>query len=57
MMSLLAAAASAIVIRHDVADKHYQAVPADFPPLATLYRIGADGTLIEEITRPPIVKK
>lgn len=46
MMSLSTSVANAIVIRHDVADKHYHAVPADFPPLATLYSIGVHGTLI-----------
>lgn len=37
---------SAIVIRHDVEDKHYRAEVKDFPPLATLYTVGAHGTLI-----------
>ncbi len=39
--------AQSIVIRHDVPDKHYQATIADFPPLATLYKIGVHGTLID----------
>lgn len=38
--------AMGIVIRHDVSDSHYRASPADFPPLATLYQVGAHGTLI-----------
>jgi hypothetical protein len=38
--------ASAIVIRHDVPEARYLASPADFPALATFYRIGAHGTLI-----------
>lgn len=38
--------ADAIVIRHDVPDTKYAASVADFPPLATLYKIGAHGTLI-----------
>jgi len=38
---------SAIVIRHDVADKNYSATIEDFPPLATLYTIGVHGTLID----------
>jgi len=38
--------AGAIVIRHDVSDETYHAVPSDFPPLATLYNIGVHGTLI-----------
>jgi hypothetical protein len=37
----------AIVIRHDVDDKHYLATVDDFPPLATLYKIGVHGTLID----------
>lgn len=37
----------AIVIRHDVADSHYQANINDFPPLATFYIDGAHGTLIK----------
>lgn len=37
---------NAIVIRHDVASEKYDATPADFPPLATLYAIGVHGTLI-----------
>jgi len=37
---------SAIVIRHDVDASRYQASSTDFPPLATLYRVGAHGTLI-----------
>ena len=37
----------AIVIRHDVDDKHYLATEEDFPPLATLYKIGVHGTLID----------
>lgn len=35
-----------IVIRHDIDDKKYLASSSDFPPLATLYNIGAHGTLI-----------
>lgn len=42
----LALPASAIVMRHDVAEARYLASPADFPPLATFYRVGAHGTLI-----------
>ena len=38
--------ATSIVIRHDVDDALYRATPSDFPPLTTLYRIGAHGTLI-----------
>lgn len=38
--------ATSIVIRHDVDDALYRAAPSDFPPLTTLYRIGAHGTLI-----------
>ena len=38
--------AMGIVIRHDVNDSQYHASPADFPPLATLYQVGAHGTLI-----------
>lgn len=35
-----------IVIRHDVNDAQYVAEITDFPPLATLYKIGVHGTLI-----------
>lgn len=38
--------AMGIVIRHDVSDSYYRASLADFPPLATLYQVGAHGTLI-----------
>jgi hypothetical protein len=38
--------AAAIVMRHDVDEARYLASPADFPPLATFYRIGAHGSLI-----------
>lgn len=40
------ACAHSIVIRHDVDDALYRATPAVFPPLATLYKVGAHGTLI-----------
>ncbi|RZQ55931.1 serine protease [Pseudidiomarina tainanensis] len=40
--------ATPIVIRHDVKDGSYLATQADFPPLATLYKIGAHGTLVHE---------
>jgi hypothetical protein len=43
---LIAPVTNAIVIRHDVPDEKYHAVPSDFPPLATLYNIGVHGTLI-----------
>jgi secreted trypsin-like serine protease len=39
--------AAGIVIRHDVPDEKYSATVGDFPPLATLYSIGAHGTLID----------
>ncbi len=39
--------ATAIVIRHDVPDEEYRATIEEFPPLATLYSIGAHGTLID----------
>lgn len=39
--------AKPIVIRHDVKDAHYLATQDDFPPLATLYKIGAHGTLVK----------
>jgi hypothetical protein len=42
----LASPASAIVMRHDVPEARYRATEADFPPLATFYRVGAHGTLI-----------
>lgn len=45
-LGLIAPASNAIVIRHDVPDEKYHAVPSDFPPLATLYNIGVHGTLI-----------
>lgn len=45
-LGFFASLANAIVIRHDVADEQYSAVPSDFPPLATLYNIGVHGTLI-----------
>lgn len=38
--------ALAIVMRHDVDEARYRASAADFPPLATFYRVGAHGTLI-----------
>lgn len=41
------ALAKPIVIRHDVKDTHYLATQDDFPPLATLYKIGAHGTLVK----------
>ncbi|MEX2963842.1 trypsin-like serine protease [Microbulbifer sp. TYP-18] len=46
-VSLTTSAADAIVIRHDVSDESYYAVPSDFPPLATLYSIGVHGTLVD----------
>lgn len=39
--------ANSIVIRHDVEDNKYRASTMDFPPLATLYKIGVHGTLID----------
>ncbi len=36
----------AIVIRHDVDDRQYHATLDDFPALASLYKVGAHGTLI-----------
>ena len=39
--------ANSIVIRHDVNDSNYHASIKDFPPLATLYKIGVHGTLVE----------
>lgn len=39
--------ANSIVIRHDVEDSQYHATVKDFPPLATLYKIGVHGTLID----------
>ncbi|WP_213864270.1 MULTISPECIES: trypsin-like serine protease [Enterobacterales] len=39
--------ASAIVVRHDVTDKKYNADATDFAPLATLYVDGAHGSLIK----------
>lgn len=44
--SILAAPASAIVIRHDKTPEQYLASKADFPPLVTFYTIGVHGTLI-----------
>lgn len=44
--SILAAPASAIVIRHDKTPEQYLASKADFPPLVTFYNIGVHGTLI-----------
>ena len=41
--------ASSIVIRHDVEDSQYHASLKDFPPLATLYKIGVHGTLIDPL--------
>lgn len=41
------ALAKPIVIRHDVQDTHYLATQDDFPPLATLYKVGAHGTLVK----------
>ncbi len=43
---LLILPVQAIVIRHDVADKHYLASIADYPALATFYVDGAHGSLI-----------
>ena len=45
-LALLHFSANSIVIRHDVDDQQYAATPQDFPPLATLYKIGVHGTLI-----------
>ena len=39
--------ANSIVIRHDVEENKYHASMADFPALATLYKIGVHGTLID----------
>ena len=39
--------AAAIVLHHDVDEARYLASAADFPPLATLCRMGAHGTLIQ----------
>ncbi|MEZ9368721.1 trypsin-like serine protease [Shewanella sp. 10N.286.51.B2] len=44
---ILSFSSSAIVVRHDVDDKKYQAMPSDFAPLATFYVDGAHGTLIK----------
>ena len=44
--TLLTSASNAIVIRHDVDDAEYHASVEDFPPLTTLYKVGAHGTLI-----------
>jgi hypothetical protein len=44
--SLACFEANSIVIRHDVADELYHGTIEDFPPLATLYAVGAHGTLI-----------
>lgn len=38
--------ANSIVVRHDVDENKYHASMKDFPPLATLYKIGVHGTLI-----------
>jgi len=46
LLPLLTLPAAAIVMRHDVDPAQYLARPADFPPLATFYRVGAHGTLI-----------
>lgn len=46
LMFTLASPVAAIVVRHDVDPARYLASPADFPPLATFYRIGAHGTLV-----------
>ena len=46
LLLALAQSASAIVMRHDVDETRYLASAADFPPLATFYRVGAHGTLI-----------
>ncbi|RZQ51303.1 serine protease [Pseudoalteromonas phenolica] len=46
-MALVTFQANSIVIRHDVEDSKYQASIKDFPPLATLYKIGVHGTLID----------
>lgn len=43
---LMCTPTTAIVIRHDIDDKLYHAKTSDFPPLATLYRVGAHGTLV-----------
>ena len=39
--------ADSIVIRHDVEDSKYHASIQDFPSLATLYKIGVHGTLVD----------
>mgnify|MGYP002712159132 CR=1 FL=1 len=44
---IFSVSASAIVIRHDVADEKYLADATDFAPLAKLYLDGAHGTLIK----------
>ncbi len=46
LMLGLTAPVFAIVGRHDVDEARYLAKPADFPPLATFYRLGAHGTLV-----------
>ena len=46
LLLAFAQSASAIVMRHDVDETRYLAGAADFPPLATFYRIGAHGTLV-----------
>ena len=46
-LAALAFQANSIVIRHDVEDSKYHASAIDFPPLATLYKIGVHGTLID----------
>ena len=46
LILLITMPAEAIVIRHDVADKHYLATVADYPALATFYVDGAHGSLI-----------
>jgi secreted trypsin-like serine protease len=47
LLAGIALQAQAIVIRHDVDDALYHATQADFPPLVTLYKVGAHGTLID----------
>lgn len=46
LVSVVSTPSFSIVIRHDVKDENYRATIEDFPPLATLYAVGAHGTLI-----------
>ncbi len=46
LVSAVSTPSFSIVIRHDVKDENYRAIIEDFPPLATLYAVGAHGTLI-----------